>query len=270
MKQEKIGFIGAGNMATSIILGMIRSESFTSENIMASNRDYNRMEALRDNFRIHTTTSNIEVAAESDVVFICVKPNTYEEVIDEIRDYLTENSIIVTVAAGISLNFLKSRFEKGTKIVRTMPNAPAIVGGGMTAICHTDNLSEDELDLITEILESTGMIDFLPEELFDAFTGVAGSSPAYGFLLIDAISDAGVRFGLKKNDAIAYAAQAIMGACGMVLKINEHPIVLKDSVCSPGGTTIEAIAMLEKNGFRNAVIEATTACILKSQKMNRQ
>lgn len=256
-------------MGTAIIWGILRGNVFTSDNIIASNRDPNQLKRLESNFEIHTTLNNIEVASESDIIFLCTKPNAYEDIINEIKDYISDNAIIVTVAAGISLDFLKNRFNKGTKIVRTMPNTPAFIGMGMTAVCHTDNLSEEELEIVIEVLDGTGRVDFLPEHLFDTFTGVAGSSPAYGFMLIDAISDAGVRFGLKKKEAIEYAAQSIMGACAMILEMDEHPMVLKDNVCSPGGTTIEAVAALEKNGFRNALIEATSQCILKSKGMTK-
>jgi pyrroline-5-carboxylate reductase len=267
---HKLGFIGAGNMSSAIIGGVVASKKFLPSDIIASDLAAPLLEKIAKECGIKTTFCNKEVAKESDVLFLCTKPHIYRIVIDEVKELVKPGCIIVTIAAGQTLDAVVSRFNRpDIKIVRTMPNTPALVGQGMTAICPDKTLNQEDIDLVLSIFNSIGLAELLEERLFDAFTGVAGSAPAYAFLFIEAMADAGVKHGLPRDKALVFSAQTLLGAADMLLKTKEHPGVLKDGVCSPGGTTIEAVCMLETKGFRDSVISAVTACVEKSIKMSK-
>lgn len=262
----KLGFIGAGNMANAIIGGVVSKKKFLGENIFVSNRSKEKLEKLTIDYKINPA-DNIEVAKIADVIFLCVKPAMYDMVIAQIKDVVTADKIIVAIAAGKTLEYLHEAFGGVPKIMRAMPNTPSFVGKGMTAVCPAQNVTKEDANLVLDIFNSIGQTEFLPEALFDAFTGVAGSSPAYVFMFIEAMADAGVAYGLPRDAAIRFSAQAVLGAAQMVLSTNIHPGALKDAVCSPGGTTIAAVAKLEQEGLRNAVIQGVTACVEKSIQM---
>jgi pyrroline-5-carboxylate reductase len=259
-KKEKLGFIGAGNMASAIIGGIYRLHGPLREDIYVSDIDSVLLRRLESSYTIlRTTNSNTLVAQQSDIVFLCVKPDILEVVIDEIRDFVRDK-LIVSIAAGKSLEWIRRAFDTDVKIIRAMPNTPVAVACGMTAICATSEVAATDLGTVVEIFESIGRAKLLPEPLFDAFIGVAGSAPAYGFMFIEAMADAGVKHGLSRADALNFSAQALLGAAQMVLN-GSHPAALKDAVCSPDGTTIEAVATLEAHGFRNAIIQAVSSCV---------
>ncbi|MCL2754014.1 MAG: pyrroline-5-carboxylate reductase [Defluviitaleaceae bacterium] len=266
----KLGFIGAGNMAGAIIGGIVNSGLCQPKDIIASALRNHRLLALKEQYSILTTQDNEEVIKKSDIVFLCVKPQVIDTVISQIKNTAANDKIIVSVAAGKTLEQLYSIFEvPEAKIIRAMPNTPSAVGCGMTAICHRPNIQPHDLDNVRKIFESIGKVAVLPEELFHAFIGIAGSSPAYVFMFIEAMADAGVSHGLSRSDALIFASQAVLGAAQMVINAGIHPAVLKDNVASPNGTTIEAICELEARGFRNAVISAVDACVQKSKKMSK-
>ena len=265
----KLGFIGAGNMGAAIIGGVVKSGFAVADCIVASDLDEGLLQKLRDNFNVQTTKSNIEVAQAADVLFLCVKPHIYNIVIKEIKSIIKPGAIIVSIAAGKSMADILAQFDGDVKLVRTMPNTPALVNRGMTAVCPTPNMTKEDTQLILDIFASIGQAAILPENLFDAFTGVAGSAPAYVFMFIEAMADAGVKYGLPRPLAIQFAAQTVLGSAEMVLSTGEHTAALKDAVCSPGGTTIEAVCELESQGFGGAVIAAISACVEKSVKMGK-
>jgi pyrroline-5-carboxylate reductase len=262
---KKLGFIGAGNMAAAIIGGVIKARLIEPADIMASDASRERLTFIAENYDIKLTQSNTEIAKTSDIIFLSVKPHIYYEVIDEIKDCVNENALIIILAAGLGINEIRNLFgsERDIKLIKTMPNTPAMVNCGMTAICAAENVSESELAQVLEIFNSVGKTEILPERLFDAFTAIAGSSPAYAFMFIEALADAGVKHGLSKKQAIEISAQALLGSAKMVLETGEHPASLKDAVCSPGGTTIAAVCELERQGFRNAIISGATAAVDK-------
>ena len=256
-------------MGSAIIGGIVKAELFKGQDIMASDISDDFLNKLSTSFGIGTTKNNLDIATKCDIIFLCVKPNLYSIIINEIKDHVKEGTIIVTIAAGQTLSTVASQFNGNIKVVRTMPNTPALVNQGMTAVCPDKNISEEEKTLILNIFNSIGRASVLPESLFDIFTGVAGSSPAYAFMFIEAMGDAGVKYGLTKAQAIQFAAQTFLGASRMVLNGEFGPSVLKDQVCSPGGTTIEAVCTLEEQGFRNSIIKAVDACVQKSIKMSQ-
>lgn len=263
----KIGFIGLGNMATAMIGGILQKGILKQEEIIGSNRSQTGLEKAKEAFGITTATSNIEVAEKSDIIVLSVKPQFYASVIEEIRGVITENQIIVSIAPGKTLECLRELFGKDIKIVRCMPNTPALVGAGCTGVCHNALVTEEEINQVLTILSSFGMASLVEEYMMDAVVGVSGSSPAYVFLFIEAMADEAVAAGMPRKQAYEFAAQAVLGSARMVLETGKHPGELKDMVCSPGGTTIQAVRVLEERGFRSAVIEAMDACIEKSRSM---
>jgi len=263
----RLGFIGAGNMAEAIIGGIINAEVASHTDIIASDADNTRLDYITQIYRVKTTESNIDVAQGSDIIFLSVKPHIYDAVISEIREEIKPTAIVIILAAGLSIESVRKKFNTNVKLVKTMPNTPAMVNCGMTAICAAKNVTQNELDEILKIFNSIGKTEILPERLFDVFTALAGSSPAYVFTFIEAMADAGVKHGLSRKQAIEISTQAVLGSAKLLQESGEHPAALRDAVCSPGGTTIAAVCELEKRGFRNAVISAADACVKKYNDM---
>jgi len=264
-----IGFIGSGNMGGAAIAGIIRADLVSADRIIASDVSRTALSALKKKYDIRTTTDNLEVAREADILFLSIKPQLYARVIEQIRDTVKENVIIVTFAAGQSLARIEGLFGRHLKVVRTMPNTPAIVNEGMAAICPNDQVTEEELSDVCTIFNSFGRSEVVAENLMDIVTGVSGSSPAYIYMLIEAMADAAVSGGMPRPQAYKFAAQAVLGAAKMVLETGRHPGELKDMVCTPGGTTIDAVIELEKRGWRQAVMSAMQVCANKSKEMNK-
>lgn len=262
----KIGFIGCGNMASAMIGGILKSGLAGHEDIMASAKSEKTREKIRGDLKL-LCGSNAEVASFADILFFAVKPQFYEEVILKVRDVIRKDAIVVTIAPGKTLEWLGGLLGSGRKIVRTMPNTPAMVGEGMTAVCPNPNVTGKDLDTVMAILQSFGKAEIIPEKLIDVATAVSGSSPAYIFLVIEAMADGAVADGMPRDKAYKFAAQAVLGSAKMVLEAGKHPGELKDMVCSPGGTTMEAVRVLEEKGLRSALIEAEKACVKKSREM---
>lgn len=261
----KIGFIGCGNMGSAMMQGILNAGKCKVDEIMVSAKTEATLQAKKDAFGVQVSRDNREVAAFAEVLFLAVKPQFYEEVIAEIKDSVTEKQLIVSIAPGKTLAWFQEKFGKDLKVIRTMPNTPAMVGEGMTGICANEKVTEEELARICDICDSFGKSEVVSEHLMDVVTSVSGSSPAYVFLFIEAMADAAVADGMPRAKAYKFAAQAVLGSAKMVLDTGMHPGVLKDMVCSPGGTTIEAVRVLEEKGMRSAVIEAMKACTKKSK-----
>lgn len=262
----KIGFIGCGNMASAMIKGILKSGLAGPQELMASAKSSRTQEKIRNDLKILCGT-NPEVASFADILFLAVKPQYYEEVILEVRDKVKKDAIVVTIAPGKTIEWLTGLFGSGKKIVRTMPNTPAMVGEGMTAVCPSPAVTGQDLETVLKILGSFGKSEVIPENLIDVATAVSGSSPAYIFLVIEAMADGAVADGMPRGKAYRFAAQAVLGSARMVLETGSHPGELKDMVCSPGGTTMEAVRVLEEKGLRSALIEAEKACVRKSRSM---
>lgn len=256
----RLGFIGTGNMAGAIMGGIIRNQIFSPEEIIGADISPAGRDRVKAKHGICVTESNQEAAREAEVLILSVKPQYYADAIAEIRDCVSEDQLIITIAPGKTLSWLQEQFGKPVKLVRTMPNTPALVGEGMTAACKNSNVTEEEMEYALKILGSFGKVQVVPEHLIDAVVAVSGSSPAYVFLFIEAMADAAVAEGMPRAQAYEFAAQAVYGSAKMVLETGKHPGELKDMVCSPAGTTIEAVRVLEEKGFRSAVFEAMKAC----------
>ncbi len=266
----RFGFIGNGNMGRAIVCGMLDNNIVKAEDITVSDIDADGLKWIKSKYGVNVTTDNKTIAEKSDVLFLCVKPQFLYFVIEEIKDTVLENTIIVSIAAGQSIQLISEAFGKPIKLVRVMPNTPALVGEGMSAISPNENVSESENKIIIDIFNSLGKSSVVNENLMDAVTAVSGSSPAYIFMLIEAMADAAVMGGMSRNQAYTFAAQSVMGSAKLVLETRKHPAELKDMVCSPAGTTIDAVAVLEKKGFRSAVIEAMTGCMNKSKTLGKK
>ena len=264
---KKIGFIGCGNMGGAIVSGLTGSGFQNNEDIIISEINDEIAANLEEKLKVKTVTDNKEVARTSDVLFLAVKPNMYKKVIEEIKSELTREKLIITIAAGITIENMEYWVGEGYKIVRTMPNTPALVGAGKAAVCANKNVNKDEVDYVLGIFSSFGQCVELEEKYFHAATALSGSSPAYVFMFIEAMADAAVALGIPRAKAYMMASQSVLGSAKMVLETGKHPGELKDMVCSPGGTTIDAVIELEKNGLRSAVIEGVLKCAEKSARM---
>ena len=262
----KLGFIGTGNMAGAIMGGIIQKGIFRPEQIIGADISEAGRQKAKETYGIEVTEDNRK-AATAEVLILSVKPQFYADAIAEIRDCIRDDQLVITIAPGKTLSWLEEQFGKRVKIVRTMPNTPALVGEGMTAACVNQYVTEEEKAYALKILDAFGKVELVPEHLIDAVVAVSGSSPAYVFMFIEAMADAAVAEGMPRTQAYEFAAQAVYGSAKMVLETGKHPGELKDMVCSPAGTTIEAVRILEKKGFRSAVIEAMRACADVSRRL---
>ena len=262
---KTVGFIGCGNMGSAIMGGLIARSYTDADHIIAADKSTSQLEKAKEDLGIRTTTDNREAAADADILFLSVKPQFYEAVIHEIRDVVTEEKLVITIAPGWSLERLEAAFGKKLQLIRTMPNTPALVGEGNIVVSPASHVTEENLEEAMKVLRCCGKATQIPESLMDAAVAVSGSSPAYVFMMIEAMADAAVADGMPRSQAYQFAAQAVYGSAKMVLETGKHPAELKDMVCSPAGTTIEAVRVLEEKGFRSSIIEAMQACTRKTR-----
>lgn len=263
----KIGFIGCGNMASAMIGGILKKGIYEKKEIIVSNLTEAGSRRSQEKLGVVTTLDNKEVVRSTKTVVLAVKPQFYEEVLKEVQGELTPDHLIVGIAPGKTLAWLEEKSGKPLKVVRMMPNTPALVGEGMTGFCANERVTEEELTEIRTITESFGRAEMVPERMMDTVGAVSGSSPAYVFMFIEAMADAAVAGGMPRQQAYKFAAQAVLGSAKMVLETGKHPGELKDMVCSPAGTTIQAVRVLEEKGMRSSVIEAMMKCLDISRNM---
>ena len=268
--KKNIGLIGCGNMAQAMITGIVSSKIVFGENVFVSDKDEEKLKYIKEKFNVNISKDNKEVAENSDIIILAVKPNKYGEVIQGIKDHVKKDVIIVVIGAGITIDYVEESFEKKLKIIRTMPNTPALVGEGMSAICYNELITENDLEDVVNIFKSFGKVEIIEEDLMDAIPAISGSSPAYVYMFIEALADGAVLDGVPRDKAYKMAAQSVLGAAKMVLETGEHPGELKDRVCSPSGTTIEAVYSLEKNNFRGTIMEAMRKCTDKTREMSKR
>ncbi len=262
----RIGFIGCGNMAKAILKGIVAKGLFPVSEVIAADQSAEALEVVRKELGIQVTKDNKE-AARAEILVLAVKPFHFETVISEIRDYVAPDQLIISIAAGQTIENIERFFEKDICLIRTMPNTPALVGAGAAGICKNKYVSEQQLQTAIDIFSSFGIAEVVSEKMIDTVIGVSGSSPAYVFMFIEAMADAAVADGMPRAQAYRFAAQAVLGSAKMVLETGKHPGELKDMVCSPAGTTIEAVKVLEEKGLRSAVIEAQMACVERAKNM---
>lgn len=265
----KIGFIGAGNMATAIIGGMIAKHFLHPQDIAVYDISERQTAKLTALYPVQAAASQEELIADSEFVVLAVKPVYMKGVLHQASPYAGGKKFI-SIAAGWTVSMLtKALNHPDARILRCMPNTPLMVGEGFTALCEETSFSKEDVEWVKSLFGALGKAALLPERLFDAIVAISGSSPAYVFVFAEALIDAGIRLGLPRDIATIACEQTMLGAAKMLLETGEHPAKLKDMVCSPGGTTIEAIASLESSGFRSAVIQAATACAEKSKALSK-
>lgn len=262
-----IGFIGCGNMASAIIGGILNNKLVAPDEIMVSARTKETLQRAADTFQVRTNQENRMAAEFADVLVLAVKPNVVAEVAEEIRDIVRPETVIVSIAAGRELAWLGEVLGEQQKIMRAMPNTPALVGEGMTALCPNENVTEADQEKVSRIFNCFGRAEIVPEELMPAVTAVSGSSPEYVFMFIEAMADAAVHQGMERETAYKFAAQTVLGSAKMVLDSGLHIGKLRDMLMTPAGTTIEGLRVLEEKGMRGAVMDALIAASEKARKL---
>jgi pyrroline-5-carboxylate reductase len=268
MKQI-IGFIGCGKMAQAMIGGMLKNGSVERGQLIASCKSEETLQKVESQFQIKTIVNNIEVAQTADLLFLAVPPQKYMNIIEDIRSVITPSTVVITIAAGITTNDVQTAFQRDVKVIRTMPNTPSLIQEGMSAMCANQHVTSEELQNVRELFESFGKVELIEEEQMDAIPAISGSSPAYVYMMIEAMADGGVKQGLSRDQAYRLASQAVIGAAKMVLETGIHPGELKDQVCSPGGATIAAVAELEKQQFRGGIQLAMEKCTEKVRMLGK-
>ncbi len=266
MIDRRITFIGAGNMANAIIKGLLRA-GLSKDKVTATVRRAEKKKELEDAYGIRVASDNLTAAREAEVVVLCVKPQALDKVLIEIAPAIDPSKLIISVAAGVPIAAIQRRLGAGARIVRTMPNTPSLVGSGATALSTGEHATKDDLALATAMFDSVGLTTVVDEYLLDAVTGLSGSGPAYIFLIIEALSDAGVKVGLSRHQALKLAAQTVLGSAKLLLETGQHPGQLKDQVTSPGGTAIAGLHTLEAGGLRTTLIDAVEAATERAKEL---
>jgi len=267
MSAHRIGFIGAGQMATALAQGFVRAGLAAASDLVASDPSSDARERFAQATGGKTTADNGEVMRAGEVLFLAVKPQQMGQVLAGLRGGVSQTPLVVSIAAGISLARLADGLGQEVRLVRVMPNTPCLVGRGASAYCLGARATTADGALVRQLLESVGTAYQVDERLMDAVTGLSGSGPAFVYVMIEALADGGVRAGLPRPVALDLAAQTVLGAAEMVRRSGEHPAVLKDRVASPGGTTIAGLQALESGGLRAALMAAVEAAARRSQEL---
>ncbi len=261
------GIIGCGNMAQAIIKGMTEKKIVEPSEMIVSRRNKEKLLPVQETYGINITTDNNEVVKKSDIILLAVKPQMLEGVIEEIKENIDETKLLITIAAGKTMKWYEEQFGKTIRLVRCMPNTPAFVSEGCTGFCVNQFVTAEDKEKVLKIFNSLGLAIEVTENMMDVVVGVSGSSPAYVFMFMEAMADAAVLSGMPRKQAYQFVAQAVLGSAKLMLQTGKHPGELKDMVCSPGGTTIEAVKILEEEGLRGVVMDATLGCIEKSKSL---
>lgn len=266
MIDRRIAFLGAGNMANAIIRGLLRAGMSTSK-ISATVRREEKKSELEGAYKINVGFDNVAAAQNAEVVVLCVKPQALDKVLTQVAPAVDRSKLVVSVAAGVPIAAIERRLGSGARIIRTMPNTPSLVGLGATALASGEHATSDDLQLATAMFDSVGITTVVDESLLDAVTGLSGSGPAYIFLIIEALSDAGVKMGLSRHQALKLASQTVLGSAKLMMETNQHPGQLKDQVTSPGGTAIAGLHTLEAGGLRTTLIDAVEAATKRAREL---
>ena len=269
LASHTIGFIGAGNMAEALIRGLVRGGHVPAEHVVASAPRQERLAELKKTYGIDVTTTNRELVQRCGIVVLSVKPQIMDKVLREVGDLLKPGTLVISVAAGVDTATIEDGLADGVRVVRAMPNTPALVGAGATAIAPGKHASESDLATARAMFDAVGITVELEEYHLDAVTGLSGSGPAYIFLILEAFADAGVKVGLSRRNAQRLAAQTVMGSAKLLLDTDEHPGKLKDMVTSPGGTAIAGLHTLEEGGLRTTLINAVETATKRARELGR-
>ncbi|HYS15755.1 MAG TPA: pyrroline-5-carboxylate reductase [Candidatus Binatia bacterium] len=269
IKGRSVGFLGAGNMGEALIKGLLEANLVPAEAIHATDVRLERLKELDRQYGIQVSSDNAELVRHADIVILAVKPQIMESVLKEIAPAVTRRKLLISIAAGVSTARIRTVLHKDARLIRVMPNTPALVLEGVTAIAKAEGLEPDDLDAAGEIFSAVGRVVVLDEELMDAVTGLSGSGPAYVAVVIESLADGGVRMGLDRITAMTLATQTVLGAAKLLLETGMHPGALKDMVSSPGGTSIAGIAALEEGGIRTTFIKAVERATQRSRELGQ-
>ncbi len=267
LEGKKIGVIGGGKMGGVIIGGIVTNKLAAARDVTVADKVQESLKRLKETYGIGATTDNLKAVRASQVIILAIKPQDMASVLAEINPALDGKKLVISIAAGIPTGFIEDHLREGVRVVRVMPNTPALIGEGAAALAGGKNATEEDLSLADQIFRSLGITVLLKEELMDAVTGLSGSGPAYGFVIIEALTDGGVRMGLSRDIALKLAAQTMLGAAKLCLQGDKHPAELKDMVTSPGGTTIAGLMALEKGRIRATLMGAVEAATLRSKEL---
>jgi pyrroline-5-carboxylate reductase len=269
IKGQKVGFIGSGNMGEALIKGLTAANLVSPDAIYASDVRIERLRALDQQYGVQLLQDNAELVRQVDIVILAVKPQILPAVVRQIASAVTKKKLLISIAAGVSTTTIRAALGKDARLIRVMPNTPALVLEGVTAIAKAEGLEPGDLDDAGEIFSAVGRVVTLDEELMDAVTGLSGSGPAYVAIVIESLADGGVKMGLDRITAMTLATQTVLGAARLILETGLHPGAVKDMVSSPGGTTIAGIAALEEGGIRNNLIKAVERATHRSRELGR-
>jgi pyrroline-5-carboxylate reductase len=264
---KTIGFLGGGNLAEAFIRGLLDGGVVAPERISVSGPREQRMQELRDRYGVHATTDNVELVSRSQILLLTIKPQILERVLRQIREHISDETVLISLMAGVGSSCIEARLERRARIVRAMPNTPALVRCAATAIAPGSHATEGDVELAKRVFDAVGLTVVVDESQLDAVTGLSGSGPAYVFLMLEALADAGVKVGLARRNALKLAAQTVMGSAKLLLETDEHPGRLKDMVTSPGGTAIAGLHTLEAGGLRTTLINAVEAATLRAREL---
>ncbi len=267
---QTIAFLGAGNMAEALIRGLLQNGNVPPQRLVATARRAERIQELGTKYGVRALSDNVEACREADVVMLCVKPQAMDKLLVEIAPAIDASKLVVSVAAGVPIAAIERTLGAGARIIRTMPNTPALVGQGACALARGEHATEDDVMVASAIFDAVGISTVVEEALLDAVTGLSGSGPAYVFLVIEALSDAGVKVGLPRYTALRLAAQTVLGSAQLLLQTQGHPGQLKDQVTSPGGTAIAGLHTLEAGGLRTTLINAVEAATRRARELGEQ
>ena len=267
LKDKKIGIIGTGNMGEALISGLIHSRSSIPEHIICSDIRRDKLKSIKEAYGVTTTSSNTNVVNASEIVIYAIKPQIMASILRETAEHLTMSHLIISIAAGVTLAAIESCLSKDLRLIRVMPNIPASVKEGAAAIAPGKHVLKDDLKLAKAVFDSVGKSVIIEESLMDAITGLSGSGPAYIFLIVDALADAGVKMGLSREDSLFLSSQTVLGAAKLLITTHEHPGKLKDKVTSPGGTAIAGLHTLEAGGLRTTLINAVEVATKRAREL---
>jgi len=266
----KIGFLGGGNMAAALMKGLLNAKVVPPDSVLVSDVKADRLEHIAKTHGVKTTTDNHALVKTCDVVVLAVKPQVFDKVLDAVGADFRSDQLLVSVAAGVPVAAMEARLPANARVVRSMPNTPATVDAGATAIAAGTHATEDDLEIARALFSAVGRVVTLDETLLDAVTGLSGSGPAYVMLMIEALADGGVKVGLHRDTALLLAAQTVFGSAKLLLETGEHPGRLKDMVTSPGGTAIAGLHTLESGGLRRTLIDAVEAATKRAGELGEQ
>lgn len=271
LSDETVAVIGAGNIGHALIGGMIESDLIEADSVIATRRTQGALDEIAEEYPgLRTTTDNVEAVRDASIVLLTIKPQSRAQVVTEIRDHIAREVLVVSVLAGITSERLQLAFGQDQPVVRAMPNTPALVDEGATALAPGTYATNAHVEKARSIFEAVGEVVSVPEDHMDAVTGLSGSGPAYVYMFIEALTDAGVKQGMSREDASKLAAQTVYGAAKLAIDTGQHPAILRDEVTTPGGTAIAAVSSLEEHGLRTMLINAVGTATERSRELNEE